>query len=498
MLVLAVLFVTIFHHSSVPKGFRWILLFLASLIAQMLVVSTGGLYSPFLVLFHFLSLGINLFFPFITSVLFVVFTFLVLAGIIVLDGVVLDMLYADPIVPLLYSISFVSIIPLGYLLAHKYKLTDTIVSLLKNQIEVEEAIIADLSELVFVTDRDMHILAVNEAAEQALHKSKAELLHSSLFNVLYLRDKEGMVVDQDSLKLGTLLTDKTPVAVDNLSLLGISSFSDKKVGMRIKPIINYKGVVEQISIIISVHGELSKNALKNLEEASARHNAMIEGLKRKFLSKRSEEFDMFVLISKAEKDISYAHTIEAHSIEERKGFVDIASLCRETVAAEQDFAQAFRVPIEFVLPNYGKKDIAPLVTSLFAIAPEKFTGPFFTAYCEINYLSIVIQKLLDVGVLLASSEENPSVQLLVERKDDSAFLISVNTRAPVEVLQKQADIFVLYYGSLVGNTNLSLGSGLEGYLAKRITDALEIPLRVVADTAQNCLIFQLEVHKKKK
>ena len=64
LLIVIVILVTIFYRMSIPTWFKWILLFLATLITQLLVSSTGGLYSPFLILFHFLILGINLFWLF--------------------------------------------------------------------------------------------------------------------------------------------------------------------------------------------------------------------------------------------------------------------------------------------------------------------------------------------------------------------------------------------------------------------------------------------------
>jgi hypothetical protein len=41
--------------------------------------------------------------------------------------------------------------------------------------------------------------------------------------------------------------------------------------------------------------------------------------------------------------------------------VDVASLCKDAVTMEEDFAQAFHVAVQFTLPNFGMNDIAPLV-----------------------------------------------------------------------------------------------------------------------------------------
>jgi hypothetical protein len=52
LLVLALITVHIFDHTLARKEVRWFLLFLTSCIVQLLVASTGGLSSPFFILFH--------------------------------------------------------------------------------------------------------------------------------------------------------------------------------------------------------------------------------------------------------------------------------------------------------------------------------------------------------------------------------------------------------------------------------------------------------------
>jgi len=144
----------------------------------------------------------------------------------------------------------------------------------------------------------------------------------------------------------------------------------------------------------------------------------------------------FLVIAQTEKDILTARTLADHAIAERKVPVDVAVLCKQAVLSEQDFAQAFHVPVQFALPHFGQKDIAPLITPLFTIASEKFTGPFFTAPCEVKYLSIAIQNLLELAILLAAKEERPLVQLAVQRQGNNALSIAITATTAQIVLQK--------------------------------------------------------------
>jgi hypothetical protein len=389
-------------------------------------------------------------------------------------------------------------IPISYLLANKYKLKDTVVSFLTKQIELEEAIISELNELVFITDTNCNILAINDAVEQALHKSKAELVNKYLFDVLYLRDKDGSIINIDSLGLDNILIEKKGTDINSLTLWGTPPAINNKVTMRVRPIKDIAGTIEQISFIIYGAANHAIEAHKNLEEAVVKHFGMIEELKNKLRGTKSQEFLTFLMISMTEKDILNTRTIDEHSIADKKAFVDIAKVCKESSELEKDFAKGFNVELEFSLPNFDMKDIASLIAPIFKINPENFTGPFFTAYCEVNYLGIAIQKILDLAVLLASTEQDRLVRVQVEREGDSLLVISITANTSQTVINSKQDLFEMYYGELAGKTNLSYGSGLEGYLVKKISDILNIPLKIVTNLEANQITFQLRLNRKKR
>jgi len=237
---------------------------------------------------------------------------------------------------------------------------------------------------------------------------------------------------------------------------------------------------------------------QNLEEAMARHAAMIEELKRKLRALHLPELYTFLFIAKTEQDILTARTLADHGIAEKRVPVDVAVLCKQAVLAEQDFAQAFHVPLQFALPHFGQQDIAPLITPLFTIASEKFTGPFFTAPCEMKYLSIAIQKLLELAILLGAKEKLPLVKLAVQRQGGYALCIAITATVPPTVFEKQTDLFMMYYGALAGRTSLPFGSGLEGYLAKTILETLNIPMTITTEETQHRMTFELQLRKEKK
>ena len=89
LLMVALIILHLFDHAFARKEVRWFLLFLMSFIVQLLVASTGGLPSPFFILFHLTALGVGLLINSTTALLFLASSALVLVGRILLDNWVL-------------------------------------------------------------------------------------------------------------------------------------------------------------------------------------------------------------------------------------------------------------------------------------------------------------------------------------------------------------------------------------------------------------------------
>jgi hypothetical protein len=151
------------------------------------------------------------------------------------------------------------------------------------------------------------------------------------------------------------------------------------------------------------------------------------------------------------------------------------------------------VPIEFKILDFGIKDIAPLTVKNFPVDPDQLTGPFFTVTADIKRLAMIIKKLLDLGVFFASTEKNPFLSLTVQRNNDE-IILKVTGSCPELYVEELKDITCAYYNKLYNKTNLHIGSGLEGYLAKTLCDEINIPLNIVYDN--QTITFSLKIKKR--
>jgi hypothetical protein len=151
--------------------------------------------------------------------------------------------------------------------------------------------------------------------------------------------------------------------------------------------------------------------------------------------------------------------------------------------------------LKFSIENFGQHDIKKLTGENFQIDPEKFTGPFFTLLCDAKNCEIVMTKLLDLSVFLASSI--PSAQIVVNLKLFKKSII-IEIQVPNPNLSK-ADIpslFVPNYANLNNKTNLLAGSGLEGYLIKTLSSRIQMPVTAAINKDTTKIIFTWVLKKK--
>lgn len=496
LVLLILVLLVIFSHIIYKKKFRYLLLFLITLTTQMLVVATGGFYSPYLVLIYFFALGISLFFTVNASLFFLISSFGALIGDIILSKTDQNLWNQDPGAVILYSVSFISIIPIAQLLASKYKLKDNFLRLMKKQIAIQESIISEVKEMIFIIDIDNKILAVNDRVEHILGRTREELIGQPVSTILFLRNSEGKLLNNTDLGFDEIKNSKKSKKIDDLIFVPPAAGSVRHVNVVLKPVLNLKGKLEQVSIILH-ENHLNTQTYKNIEEAESRLGAKIGDLKIKFAKSDPDSLNQIILIERLKNDILLMHSIEDHLVPEKKIYIDIAVLCRAAVSFEQDFAKACGVSLRFELPDFAKDEYAKMITSLIDVKPEDFTGPFFTAKCEVRYVNIAIKKLIEMSVLISAGNENSEVLVQVKRKESNKIVVAIVCKAPEYVVQNHDELFELYYASLIHEAKLNQGSGLEGYLAGRILSELNIPHSIVADQADRTLCFSLSLQKEK-
>ncbi len=477
---------------------KWLFVFWGNVVIQMLVISTGGLQSPFLILLHFSMIGLSLLFNFSFAFLFLIFTMLVIA----IDGLVLHQtirtLFLDnPGSVILEATSLFAIVPIAYIISYKYHIKDWLFTKLRERVVADEAILENLSELIIITDRDLNILSVNDAVERTLMQSRSELLNKQLFNALLLKDKNGKIVTKETFSSNGNISHRQNIASSTFTLFN-AAITQKQVAVQMQPIHDIEAKINQISVIISfIQNPTSSQPTTIIEEkARVKYEALIENLQKSLYErKESELWRKTILLKKIEEDIYTQHMLQEHGSKTETLRIDLAKLCKKVTLLEKDFAKTFGIKINFSLRNFGMKDIAPFLAGNFTASPEELTGPFFTVACDVKKMELIIKKLLDLCVFIASNKKGSEISITIERSGKDIVIIQITTTCARIKQENIADLFVPYYGNIYKNTNLYLGSGLEGYLIKKSSNMINIPIDTEYNEDLSRLTFTVTIKK---
>lgn len=461
------------------KG-KWILLAIFTIFIQLIVLSSGGIKSPFFIFIHLFMIGVSLIFSFSVSLLFLLATCIIIVLDISFRQDFLIFILSDPYTIILQISSLIPIIPLCYIIAQHYHFKDKLSQILHAQVIRDETILANVEELVIITDTKLKILSVNDAVEKAIQKSDSEMIGQPIFETLLIKDNTGKLINKETF----LPNDKNKKYVKNISdefILINSTLSQRRIHILMQPIKDPENNINQISFIISnvSQKEQKTNTVSStLSKAKAKYDAISEKVKQELTNNSLIDIRTeLILLKKIQNDMYMIQTLRSNPDNE-KSRIDISQLCKQTISREQDFASGLKVPIEFKILDFGIKDIAQLTVKNFPVQPDQFTGPFFTVLTDINLFTVIIKKLLDIGIFLASTEINPFTSLTIQKDNKDTITIKITSSCPALPDDWLEDITSAYYNKLYNKTNLHIGSGLEGYLAKTLCDELNIPLDI--------------------
>lgn len=499
-LLLAVLLVIskrfAFSQSQVSSRiFRFTMLTLSALFVQLLVISSGGFYSPFLILLHLYTLGTSFLLKIGSAISFLVLSLAVLIASTFLNQTLLSLFKQDPGSVILYLVSFMVIIPLAQFLMRTYHLKDTISKLLTEHIEIgekrEHSILQGLNELVLVTDINFKILSSNEAAEKALIVP-GNIIGNNLLSVLHLKDENGDEATVASLSIDKVMEDRATHLVEGF-YLETKLAKSLKVTIQISPVTNPEGQINQIVFVINDARATGRQTHSSLDKARQQHSAILQNLMKAVKDAKLPIIEIqAVLLAKAEEDILLAQELEDHPFRKRVSYQDLAEVCQQVIAKKQAFAKLLQVRLQFSLPKEEIKEAVYLNLKQSNLPPQMLALSDFSVPMDAKWFVIILEKLVDISTLLVTGQQSPSVNLSIQRQNSKIIEVFL-TCMPVQVNQADSqELFKEYFGTL-SKTNLRFGSGLEGSIAKTLSTELNLPIEV--QTVKNTLIFKLKLSK---
>lgn len=482
VLIVALLFILnsqkYFKYNAVIRN--WILIFIITFFIQLLLASTGAIFSPFFVLIHLYIIGLALYFNFWTALSFLVMEIVVIFLNINLDQNLFNLVRQDFGSVLLYFASILVITPVTNLLAQKYNIKSDVLKNLFRQLSSQETILEQIDDFVFTTDTSLIVLNANDAAKKIINIKEDNKTITDLINLI---DETGKTLTTQKL-LNSLETitkrkylkkeQKINLILKGYTLKILNKKESLKVTIRVTPVYNPNNTLEEFIFLIST--TMADDSL-NESETKLRnaHKKYLSTLKTLKSDPTISNLDM---LDKYGSDILTASELTLSSGFSKTELTDIFRIFIQVY--EHNLNQAKKLDVEYKLnlPDDLQQEYRLSIANT-TIPKELIELSSVSAVTNPGLLEILIGKTIDIvtGIALAGKEksgtdpEKPQIELNL-LKSEKDIKLTIGTRLNSKQKEDVNQLLGVNKGKLEILDNLLLSSGLESYLIKNIIDLL--------------------------
>lgn len=479
-------------HTSVLNTVVTTLIYL---FIMLVLLVTGNVFSPFLILIHLTILGTGLFIKQsagVWALLCIVSVLLVQIG---LQPDIRALISDDPWAPAIYLISFLAIFPLLNILVHKYQFRSKVIDFLNSKVMVvetrEKAILQSVKELIFVTNLELQILSVNDAARKTLGISPSQLILTPIETIFDLYDQHGAKYDLTTNITQSGVLTRSSTIVSPLQLRSAKLPKALEVTLEIKPIIGITGEVEQISLIITRHTTSRSSSKENISIDVVR--SKLEQRRYSLLNNPTDSHhksheENFVGIINTEWDLINTLQISQEVARPRLEVVDIGMLWQKVTKVHTILLQDLDVHLTTDFPQL------PIKTEYLDTVDTHITVPAFEKSVDLRVLSneqwlrLLLEKLFEIQIYLAAATNTKTVTVHLHAGTDAVTVEMHTDNASVSKNELLA-FFSSDPIALPFVAQIHYASGLEGLLAQQIIRYLDLPfiLEVDANTIRFCI-----------
>lgn len=465
---------------------QWAFIYLCLMIVQLIIYSSGGLYSPFFILLHISTLALSFLVSLPIAMLFLIFSIVNLLLDIALDSTVQGFIQNSLAGAILYVASIVAIVPLAWYIAKQYRLKEALSNTLAQQVNLGQTILSNVQEYVFITDKQLNVLSANPPVELGLHLYLADIVNRPLLDSIILKNAQGKIVDVDAFSIQEIRQNKQGRTIQHLRLYA-KNLLPISVQVHVQPIKDESGEVEQFIVIITNQEKNVSQVTESIaSQARLKHQAQIQDLMGKLHA--SGKHDLLKQLMFAEtilQDVLLVADLQQTGITKRELLTDVAQTSERMVAAMSPIIALLGVALTFELPNFQPKSEEKLMLNGEVIEPSVVTGPYFTVPLDPKWFSILLQKIIELSSYKVAGLTNASVSVALVAETDSLTLI-VKAFAP----QMESN-------AALGNEPMSFqyGSGLEQYLVDAIMPHLPIGAQEGRDETAGAYVWRASIFK---
>lgn len=507
--ILLVLDILIVSRINTKKGYvktipKLLVLVISSILVQIIIISSGGFYSPLLILLHIFTIGAIFVLNSSSPISFLIFSLGVLIFHIWYDANLSQFFRDDPWSTVIYGLSIVIVIPLALFLSHSNSVKNKFTSFLKDYIYMSESrqksIMTALSNLVIVTDKNLSIVSVNTALERLLRLSASQVLNKPLFEIVKLRDSEGNPVTPEMLPINQSLSDKATHFAESYALETKIQTLPKPVTIQIKPVTNTQGQVTQVIFVFTDPTvKIGFNTHPTIEQAVKRHDYLLSLITDPKSNLSASAIQLLILeIAHIEEDVLTVQEMEDHPLQEVIGFEDMVAFISKIIESKKHFFTLLGALPQLNFEDDTKSEAAFLSIKSSDLNQGTSALSKYSAPIDGYLVKIILEKLIDIGAFITSSQPREKMTIDLKLVDmDKTVLVNINIPSGDMKATDLPNLFIKDYPGLKFPT-LKDSSGLEGYIVSKISKTIQLELTPSLNTITKTLTLSIAFSKQAK
>ena len=416
-----------------------------SLFVYLLVFSTGGLSSPFLVLTHLFAIAMAFLITPSVSVSYVLITVGLVIFNIRTDLSAQSLVSESPFAVGLYIMAYLAVLPFSQYIARVYQQqgqwAQKLSQLLTTSKKQEANFLRNITDAAFVISPSFIISFANDAACEKTNFSRRELLGKKIPDVFRFKNSLGGNLAYDQLPFESIVKTKSEFSLNGIQIAKKNS-GFWRVNLKVSPIIDYEGEVIALLLVIKDFSQ------KNITLGSY-YDKVAQKLQQETQTK----------ITATARDLLLLLSLES-GIEGISQFINFSDIVENEVYNLQKANFRKDVTIEI-----GKNSQEILKPKGKIISPQKH-GTVQAAYIlgNQNLLKVAVAYILKIALSLALKENTLALEI-----SPAADVVKLDILSTSQMPQEKLDLlFQKFFNEFLNLGELADFTGLEIVISQEI------------------------------
>ncbi len=413
-------------------------LFFLSLSIMLLVVATGGILSPLIIVLHItiLALAFLLTFPIAMAFLFASLISIFAQYYLAFKA---HTLILDPASLMIQLVSTAAVVPLSFIVARRYHLAGKIADALFAELYLskneEDVILESVDEGIITLDRELRIMRMNKIAQDISGFKNSEVLGKDFFEVFKLFDSGKKIIQKEQFPIKDFLRKASSFKESGIFIARFEGHLSE-IDFKLSSLLGGNGKIDAFLFVFN-----EKKQSETFVAASSILENTLSRFKNQLININTDKRTMH-----AYDDLETLYKLATGEIPGLLTKLDVGEAVRKIVKESEDLSREYHVSLINSVPT-----TLPLPITTNAAIFEQ-----------------AISKILELAIFIAAQSHEKFVTVSTGSSDENIF-VSIKTATYENFPWNSAsELLKPFFGTLSNNPHLSSASGLEGYLAESL------------------------------